>query len=184
MNSKRFPFRWRLLRLVVALPLVFVLLIVAMRLLGSLQSLPQALTELHLTECALPCWLGIVPGETTFDEALEHLNASTPLNIYVRGSLIYADYQPNAPLGQISLQAWGGVIQLIHLTPGRDANLALGDIVQQFGVPQCEIASPHPRFIYTSPDSLAAVVVSGDGENRWRGRLINIEIRAESPVCG
>lgn len=184
MNFKRFPFRWRALRPVFALPLVFALLIFGARGLGSLQPLPQAMSELHLTECALPCWLGIVPGETTFDEALERLNASTPLNIYVRGSLIYADYQPNAPLGQISLQAWGGVINLIHLTPGREANLALGDIVQQFGVPRCEIASPHPRVIYTSPDSLAAVVVSGDGENRWRKRLINIEIRAESPVCG
>lgn len=172
-----------LLRFMLRLPLAFVLLITAMRLLGSLQPLPQAMTELHLTECALPCWLGITPGETTFDDALQRLTASHPMNVYVRGSLIYADYQANAPIGQISLQAWNGVINFIHLTPGRDAGLALGDIVEHFGNPGCEIPSSHTTVVYTSSDAFATVLVSREVENRWRKPLINIEIRGESRLC-
>src|SRR5215207_2791177 len=135
------PLKSPILWLMLALSGVFVLLILAMHLVGSLQPLPQAMTELHLDECALPCWIGITPGETSFDDAIQHLTESHPMNVFVRGPLIYADYQANAPIGQISLQAWNGVINLIHLTPGRDANLALGDIVQRFGTPGCEIPS-------------------------------------------
>jgi hypothetical protein len=177
------PLKSPVLRLMLALSAAFVLLILAMHLVGSLQPLPQAMTELHLDECALPCWIGITPGKTTFDDALDRLSESHPMNVFVRGSLIYADYQANAPIGQISLQAWNGVINLIHLTPGRDANLALGDIVQRFGTPGCEIPSSHTTLVYTSPDAFAAILVSREVENRWRKPLINIEIRGESALC-
>lgn len=171
------------LRLMLALSSVFVLLVIAMHAVGSLQPLPQAMTELHLDECALPCWIGITPGETTFADALRRLNQSHPMNVYVRGSLIYADYQANAPIGQISLQAWNGVINLIHLSPGKDAGLALGDIVERFGTPGCEIPSSHTTVVYTSPDAFAAILVSREVQNRWCKPLINIEIRGESSLC-
>jgi hypothetical protein len=29
---------------------------------------PALITELHLKDCVMPCWIGIIPGETTFDE--------------------------------------------------------------------------------------------------------------------
>jgi hypothetical protein len=36
---------------------------------------PLYLALLHLTECEFPCWIGIVPGETTFAEARERIIA-------------------------------------------------------------------------------------------------------------
>ena len=38
-------------------------------LIGRQQPLPEHLTMLHLTDCAPPCWIGIVPGVTTLEEA-------------------------------------------------------------------------------------------------------------------
>jgi hypothetical protein len=36
---------------------------------GRRQLPPEWLAALHLTDCAPPCWIGIIPGKTTLDEA-------------------------------------------------------------------------------------------------------------------
>ncbi len=41
----------------------------AVILIGQRLSLPEHLAMLHLTDCAPPCWIGIVPGVTKLDEA-------------------------------------------------------------------------------------------------------------------
>src|SRR5260221_12733466 len=33
------------------------------------QLLPDYLSGLHLTDCEIPCWMGIIPGKTTLSEA-------------------------------------------------------------------------------------------------------------------
>src|SRR5689334_25247528 len=38
-------------------------------LVGTRQPEPPLIAELHLKDCAMPCWIGITPGVTTFDEA-------------------------------------------------------------------------------------------------------------------
>jgi hypothetical protein len=40
---------------------------------GRRQSLPSRLEMLHLTECVPPCWIGIVPGQTTIAEARQRI---------------------------------------------------------------------------------------------------------------
>jgi len=43
-------------------------------LIGRQQPLPERIRALHLTDCAPPCWIGIVPGKTTMHEAQEIVN--------------------------------------------------------------------------------------------------------------
>src|SRR5260370_38374078 len=38
-------------------------------LIGRQQPLPERLAMLHLTDCAPPCWIGIMPGVTTLADA-------------------------------------------------------------------------------------------------------------------
>lgn len=40
------------------------------------QAQPDTTSILHLSECQLPCWIGIVPGETTIAEAEKLIRAS------------------------------------------------------------------------------------------------------------
>src|SRR5579864_7933293 len=42
---------------------------------GRDQPLPERLAMLHLTDCAPPCWIGIVPGVTTIQEARKRVDA-------------------------------------------------------------------------------------------------------------
>jgi hypothetical protein len=42
-------------------------------LIGRSQPLPESIRRLHLTDCELPCWIGIVPGQTTIAEAKERI---------------------------------------------------------------------------------------------------------------
>lgn len=44
-------------------------------LIGRAQPLPEPLAMLHLTDCAPPCWIGIVPGKTTREEAAKRIEA-------------------------------------------------------------------------------------------------------------
>src|SRR5258708_8351111 len=47
----------------------------AVVLIGRQQPPPSSVILLHLDECRLPCWIGIVPGETTVSEAGRYIQA-------------------------------------------------------------------------------------------------------------
>ena len=42
---------------------------------GRSQPLSPDVTLLHLNECPLPCWIGIMPGETTVEQASKRIQA-------------------------------------------------------------------------------------------------------------
>lgn len=56
-----------------ALTLLIILSLCAALFIGRRQPIPPRIAMLHLTDCQLPCWIGIVPGTTTLDEAQEKI---------------------------------------------------------------------------------------------------------------
>ena len=62
-----------ILRLVVWLWAALAISAGALSLAGHSESLPPDLIMLHLTDCALPCWIGIEPGTTTRKVARQHI---------------------------------------------------------------------------------------------------------------
>jgi hypothetical protein len=58
-----------------ALCFIFSAVTSAAILFGQEQPLPEHLAVLHLTECAPPCWIGIVPNVTTVEEARTKIEA-------------------------------------------------------------------------------------------------------------
>ncbi len=52
---------------------------------GRQHQLSEKLTDLHLNECKLPCWIGIIPGKTTIAEASKYI-----LDTYGSNSSNYA----------------------------------------------------------------------------------------------
>ena len=68
--------RWLLIRMI----LIVVVLVGAASaavVIGRQQPVPPRVAMLHLTDCQLPCWIGIIPGVTPMDEARQKL-----LNLY------------------------------------------------------------------------------------------------------
>src|SRR5438105_3558783 len=76
---------------------------------GRQRSSPLLLAALHLTDCAPPCWIGIVPGETTLQAARDQVIRE----LYRAGFLVQFDFisapgllwvnlqRPRDPLGMI-----------------------------------------------------------------------------------
>jgi hypothetical protein len=59
----------RLLRGALSVWLVMMAAVAVAYVIGRAQPAPSAITNLHLDDCPLPCWLGIVPHVTSMDEA-------------------------------------------------------------------------------------------------------------------
>ncbi len=59
----------RLFTLILILCLIVSAFTGAAILIGQRQPLPEHLAMLHLTDCAPPCWIGIMPGVTTLADA-------------------------------------------------------------------------------------------------------------------
>ncbi len=72
----------RLLALLSTLTLIFAFGTVAALLIGRAQPIPPRLAMLHLTDCDLPCWIGIVPGVTTVGDAKKLIRQMYNADIY------------------------------------------------------------------------------------------------------
>jgi hypothetical protein len=64
--------RWLILRILSVYVMLAALCCIAI-VMGRLQPIPRRLAILHLNDCQLPCWMGIIPGQTRFNEAKERV---------------------------------------------------------------------------------------------------------------
>lgn len=64
----------RLLSLICLLLAVLVVTVSAARVVGQQRPASPLLATLRLTDCVSPCWIGIVPGKTTIEDARERIN--------------------------------------------------------------------------------------------------------------
>src|SRR5579859_6326596 len=142
--------RWLITR-----PLIMLLLVTlatgAALLLGRGQPTPDQLALLHLGDCQLPCWIGIVPGQTTVGGARQRIK-----DIYGKMSGFVVDETEIKSCcikvvenGQtrllITLNTWGNQpdntgIQLIYLDVVKQgnelaANLSIADTIGFLGNP-------------------------------------------------
>src|SRR5260221_3914421 len=87
----------RLYTLILILCLIVSAFTGAAILIGQRQPLPDHLAMLHLTDCAPPCWIGIMPGVTTLDEAYPLIKARyanlPDYQTILSGSLTTATFQ-------------------------------------------------------------------------------------------
>lgn len=65
----------KLLRLSICICLVMAMAILFASTPIQAQTVPQSIMQLHLLDCASPCWVGIIPGLTTVKEAKAKIRA-------------------------------------------------------------------------------------------------------------
>src|SRR5258708_37020474 len=65
----------RFLRLVLTFWLIMAAFVEVSAIIGQRQPVPNRLARLYLTDCAPPCWIGIIPGVTRLRDANARLIA-------------------------------------------------------------------------------------------------------------
>ena len=167
-----------LLRLL-ALSMAFVILIFAARGIGSRQPASAILAQLHLTDCALPCWLGIMPGRTRFDEAAQRVTAVYPsYDVTTQDTQIFITYLLGSSYGAASIQLSDGTVNSLLLVTSDVRELAIGDVAALFGKPDCIPGLSPAILIYNFPRSYVVLVANGGRAERWRQSLNSLEIHS------
>ncbi|HLY26794.1 MAG TPA: hypothetical protein VKQ72_10675 [Aggregatilineales bacterium] len=106
------------------------------------QPLPPRLAMLHLTDCALPCWIGITPGVTPVeqvkariesvygDSKVYHISEDSPNSLDIR-RLENREMSPEMIVQWIPTQQTDAYWQTISI----NADLDAGDAVDLLGTP-------------------------------------------------
>ncbi|HVU12825.1 MAG TPA: hypothetical protein VHD90_16215 [Phototrophicaceae bacterium] len=166
---------------VVILSALCALSVVLVRVIGGLESPPPALAALHLTDCQLPCWAGIIPGQTTFAEAVQRVNASNPeaVSTYPSQYTIQATYEQGYSVIPVDVIAdEGGIVRQIILQTAHLNGVTLGNLLVLYGAPACMSNVPNGKVVYGAPTTFASVLAGNYGHGIWRSPLNNIEIRS------
>ena len=164
-----------------ALTVVFAALIYGARWLGNVQPPKAALAQLHLTDCTLPCWLGITPGQTQFAEAVERVSAVYPQSqpAITDGRIANAE----TPFGQIILMAdRAGIVHRISLPTFNLKGVSLADAVGLLGTPLWVVGT-HPSTAYYGCNSFMAVISGTSVDAGWLQRLVIIDIQDVGYSC-
>ncbi len=171
-----------LLRLL-TLSLAFAILIAAARGIGSRQPASDILGQLHLTDCALPCWLGIMPGKTSSDEAAQRITAVyPPYDVTIQDTQIFVSYLLGSSYGAASVQLTNGTVTSLLLVTSDVRQLAIGDVAALFGTPDCIPGLSPVILIYNFPRSYVVLVANGGSAARWRQSLNSLEIHSYDQV--
>jgi hypothetical protein len=136
------------------------------------QPLPERLTMLNMDKCLRPCWIGIVPGQTTLDEAEHYIRAAYAEPLYKItaqiGTVAYTIQRQSTPKETFTiwLTAYpgekSGVIHVIALyieqtiTAGfywdnnpTATRIYAGDVMTLMGFPGVVLANRKTRFGHT-----------------------------------
>lgn len=169
------------LRLAFVLLGIFVLLVSAVHAFGSFLPPPAGLLQMRLSECALPCWMSIIPGTTTMRQAAQHLstaNLGGPMSEAPDGRSMWGEFEVNGSRVYVQVHAnEEGLVRQIVLISSLVDGIVFGDVVSTLGVPTC--GRFDESFVLYSGDSAEALITAVDahGERGIHAPLNNINIR-------
>jgi hypothetical protein len=185
------PFLWFGSRLCLALSLT----IVAVMIVGRRQPASEGLVLLHLTDCAPPCWIGIVPGQTALNDARYRLGevfgrepngspnvgtvmavplpeAATPAYLV----LVYFDSVQKMTT-RIELRGGSGTPYGRLVDPASPLP-SLGDLVSRLGTPSCVLGTPTGlwNIFYKLPNGVVVIRITGSNL-RWTQSVDSVSLQ-------
>ena len=137
-----------------ALSVALALSISAAMLIGRAQPLPERVALLHLNDiCKLPCWIGITPGVTTYDQALAIVrrvygdritfdNCSLDICIIDRKSkqdIFQIGFSVNTVVNVNLDASIVGVIMIQQDKQSSDDYIRMGDMYDRIGAPDYSV---------------------------------------------
>ncbi len=195
------------LRYVVGVWVAFTALVGAARLVG--RGLPESapVQQLHLSDCAPPCWIGIVPGATNAGETMRYLLETFPprddvrpqlpssgptTSVWIEMTLPATDVEVDPVFVQVEFVQ--GIANRIMIQGKRYGTLntmpRVGDVVRLFGHPSC-VNPQAPGFegwmlFYQLPGGTVVVGVLGRDSIAWTRPVYFVYMRSAaegSEVC-
>ncbi len=167
----------RFLVWVSGLTALFALLIVTIEAISGAYP-PPALAALHLTDCQLPCWLGITPGQTTLDQAVYRIQTAYPqatLNVNRSAASFVVRGNSTRLAINVFADSRAVVSDLLLYTYDFDG-LALGDVVSLLKKPFHLFGAPPLIAVPICPSYLIGVSGSTVGDG-WQRSLAVLEIQ-------
>lgn len=189
------------LRLIAALSTIFSVCLILFIGIGRMQPAPSLIGQLHLADCAPPCWIGITPGQTeaaavnryvmdTFNSTNSQLSSSVPAYEWFtivpitqparRGEGIPIQFSVNdGTIIEILIPAFFG-----SSTP--DVTMpSLGDMVNLLGAPACVGPNSIPMsgtlsFFYTFDKALLEIGLLDDDDPTWEEPIYFLSIRRDN----
>lgn len=186
-----------LIRLTIFCWLFFMPCIAAAVAIGQAQPPAVRIAQLHFNDCAAPCWIGIIPGETDADQVNGYLMQTfnltkTPLSNSVNRYQWFTIIPLEQPRSQdnvipIEFSVTNDIINEIRI-PAWFANSAadplmplLGDLVSVLGEPTCVDTSPNFfsgwSFIYEYPAQVVELIVAASDHITWAQPVYFLSIR-------
>jgi hypothetical protein len=187
----------RLLLSSASLSLLFTLLILIPVWIGRGQPASLLIEQLHLRDCAAPCWIGITPGQTNAEAVnLRLMDTFKSENSELSSSVPQYQWYTIVPLSQpptdaaempIEFSVSDGIIEEILIPAFFGSNTpdvtlpTLGDVVNVLGEPTC--VDPNPStfsglsLIYVYEDTVAEIGVQGHDIMRWTQPIFYLSIR-------
>jgi hypothetical protein len=189
----------RLLFATSSLSVLFMLLILIPVWIGRGQPAPLLVEQLHLRDCAAPCWIGITPGQTNAEAVnLRLMDTFQSENSELSSSVPQYQWYTIVPLTQpptdeaempIEFSVSDGVIEEVLIPAFFGSNTpdvtlpTLGDVVNVLGEPAC--VDPNPStfsglsLLYVYENTLAEIGVQGDDLIRWSQPIFYLSIRRD-----
>jgi hypothetical protein len=187
-----------LFRLMSFLLPLFTLCLMVCILIGRTQPPPALIRQLHLTDCALPCWIGIIPGATQA-ESVNHrvMDTFNSTNSQLSSSVPAYEWFTIVPLTQPARRGEGMAIQfgIDHGIVGEilipaffgsstsDVTMpALGDMVNLLGAPDCVGSNSLPTsgrlsLFYTFDTTVLEIGLLDDDHPTWSDPIYFLSIR-------
>jgi hypothetical protein len=201
MKSKK-RYTWKIVLFIIGLVLVFFIGTTIYRITSwdrLVNYIESSLLEKD-SECELPCWIGIIPGETNVSEALTLLDLDPKLNSLTR-EFEDNEYRNNVSLRSgyfliggelVRLELKNDIVKSITLT--RQIDMSLSEILTTFGLPLAVYPSPggpsgifYWYFILYYPDKGIVVCVVTDEDEDSReitpsSRVLYIDLKSKNAV--
>lgn len=192
----------RLLLYSVGLCLLMIAPIAGIVLIGRASPIPDRLTMLHLTDCQIPCWIGIVPGKTTIAQARAYIDAvygASPkyrVEFYAKDpSVVVPDfsiYTKSGPDGVASIRISAdssGVIAWIDINffdaSGKPLGVppTAGELHRLLGPPSREViyrTADQNHLLYGS--TAEGLLVGLEEYGRWSSPIYGVELFGTSQI--
>ena len=173
---------------------------------GSNLPPPVLLRDLRFGDCSLPCWIGIVPGQTTLGDGMRRIQAifALPDEMFPRNPravvLITALPLPTFSTASyrvvLGMQLETGVSEVkiseiwwrssTSSNDGQVSRLTIGDVIGTFGPPTCVYLSPRHFqgwfFIWNLPDGVMEINVDGGNQLLWSHPIDMLTVHNRSAV--
>jgi hypothetical protein len=153
---------------------------------GHGQPPATVLRQLHLLDCAPPCWIGIVPGQTPADEALRYFReafaladtdtSTSPGTLFSSSFILPAIINTSGSM-IASFEFEDGVAnQMILQIVAQSGTLSddipdIGTMINLLGIPSCirppSLAIPRWWLIYLTENGAVEVGVHGEDFVSW-----------------